>query len=264
MDDPYGTFKAGDILTYADYEYCYQKMMGDVYMNEILRSDYKSNPDKAADYKAGRYCGVYGSYTPGNTGGTLQNYTGKETVSIMVGDAPIMSMNAGLDTMTAISSTSEHPEEAAMLYNLVFTDREVADMLMYGIEGIHYKRIADNRVELIGNGEKYGLYGDAWKFNTFIMSYTTQADGTWEANWEAMEKAEASPLRGLVLDTSNIKTEIANMKAVNAEYRGKFVTLRDDNWDEHIAEWQEMLKTAGIDKIKAELKAQIDAFLAGK
>ena len=70
--------------------------------------------------------------------------------------------------MHAVSASSKHPEAALKLLNYVNTNQEVADLMVYGIEGKHYDRNEDGSITLT-NSDDY--YQGAWALvNTYLVS----------------------------------------------------------------------------------------------
>ena len=67
---------------------------------------------------------------------------GQEMVAVEL--APAMATtNTIANVMWAISSNSEHPEEAMKLLVKLFTDAELSNLLINGIEGEHYEYNSD-------------------------------------------------------------------------------------------------------------------------
>lgn len=54
-------------------------------------------------------------------------------------------------------------------------------MLCFGIEGEHYTKVADNRIETVENSKYFP--NTAWMFGNVFHSYYVQGqeDGVWEA-----------------------------------------------------------------------------------
>ena len=103
-----------------------------------IRKDIATVVDRNADITAGRYVTLLGTYKPGLDTQYSQRL-GVEMLAIPMGEAYIKA-SSGSETMTAINVNSKHPEEAMKLLNLVYTDKEIYNELLYGIEDVHYTK----------------------------------------------------------------------------------------------------------------------------
>lgn len=177
--------------------------------------------------------------------------------------------NSPSSTSLTIPRTSQNPERAMMLMELLNTTKgkDLYNFLIWGIEGEHYKKVSEGKIETIGysaqgaSDSKYGL----WKWamgNTFNAWQTqTDTDGMLEHTKQLHEKSIVSPLMGFKLDTTPIKTELAQMSAVNTEYDSIYWM---PNYEELSAQQIEKLKKAGAEKVKAEIQRQLDEWVKSK
>ncbi|MDI3311968.1 MAG: extracellular solute-binding protein, partial [Thermoanaerobacterium sp.] len=106
---------------------------------------------------AGKVLVMYSQIKPG---GEVEKkmQTGYEWVMIPTQE-PRLDRTMCISTLQAISVTSENPERAMMLIELVNTDKELYNLLVFGIENKHYKKIGPNRIEPIKDS---GYQGIAW------------------------------------------------------------------------------------------------------
>ncbi|OAS23075.1 ABC transporter substrate-binding protein [Paenibacillus oryzisoli] len=187
-----------------------------------------------------------------------------EQYVIPLGEPLLTSANA-IATMTAVSTTSKHPERALMVIELLNTDKDLYNLLVWGIEGVDYKKIGNNRIESLP-GAKYGpaygwMFGN--QFNSFISG--TQPDDVWEQTKKLNESAKLSTLYGFSFNADNVKAESANSAAIVNEYKAAFNTgLYGADTEKKYNEFLAKLKTAGLDKVLAEKQKQVDAFIATK
>lgn len=172
----------------------------------------------------------------------------------------------------AISSLSKHPDEAFKVIELFTTEKgkDLYRLLAYGIEGEHYKLLGDDVIEPIGyvgqasSTSNYGLY--AW--NTGNMKYSFNKEGE-KLNGDRLdelnsnEKLFVSPLTGFVPDTSAITSEIAQINTVFEEYKDLNCGNRP-NVEATYNEYMNKVRTAGMEKVKAEMQKQVDEFFANK
>ncbi|MCM1123641.1 MAG: ABC transporter substrate-binding protein [Eubacterium sp.] len=160
-----------------------------------------------------------------------------------------------------IPSVCEHPEKAMQLWNLMYTDPEIDNLLVNGVEGVHYERVDDEHVKAIdGTTWEPTLYW-GWP-NGELATLSEGADpNQWNELNEFSAGASNSPALGFRFDNSTVMNEITACNNVIAKYD---VGLRwgELNPDEALPKFNEELKAAGLDTIIAEKQKQLDEFLA--
>lgn len=179
-------------------------------------------------------------------------------------EEPIVTTDLAAGSMFSISRTSKDPERAMMVLNALHTDPYAVNLLVNGIEGTHYKKIGDNRIEPIADSG-YGTTGLFWVIGNQMLNYLKpgQPDDLY-TSWKTFnDDAKRSPLLGFVFDESSVKNEITQLTSVVGEYRSISTGAIPDP-DKMLEERNEKLKKAGIEKVQAELQAQIDAWKAEK
>lgn len=225
------------------------------YEKGYIRSDLVSVGSDTQDYNAGKYAVSNGGWLPGAEDST--SITLGKSVSIVPIMKPYMSKNKSLAAMTAISATSKKPEKAIKLIELVNTDKELFNLLAFGIEGKHYTLNEAGKVKFIENGGY--MPNRAWLFGNQFNALLTegQEDDVWEQTMKLNDEAVRSPILGFVLDTSKIKNEISQIAAVQSEFTyASLVVEGFSNYDELMTK----LKSAGIDRLKEEVQNQINAY----
>lgn len=195
----------------------------------------------------------------------------------------------GNNTYTTIPYTSENPERAMMLLNLIHSEEgvgyELANMLCYGFEenSAEAKKYGwfnytakdvdgEETVDQSTRGEAPAMH---WLYNwRMTNTYKTMADGgvnTTKARKEySMDFYEnvypalrATALDGMVVDYSGVSSELAAIQSVYTEYldRFEFGAGGSANVEAVYAEAMAKLKEAGLDAVKAALQSQIDAYV---
>ena len=165
-------------------------------------------------------------------------------------------------TMMGISSTSKNPELALKVLELVNTDKDIYNLLVYGIEDVNYVKTGENRIE-IKESPSYGL--ESWAAGNVYNSYLlpNQADDTWEETKKINDSANRSPLLGFNPVMDNIKTEVASCSSALDEFLKVLdygVVDVETAYNDFIAK----LDAAGADKIIAETQAQVDEWVKTK
>ncbi|MDO5422418.1 MAG: ABC transporter substrate-binding protein [Eubacteriales bacterium] len=165
-----------------------------------------------------------------------------------------------------IPYASAEPEAAMEFLNLMYTDKDISNLLNYGIEGIHYTVQED--------GTLYYPEGTEASDCTYHPEMTWIWPNTYIADqWAAATKdlgtkmnefnrsAKKSIAMGWTFDSTTVANEVTACTNVVREYAfGLEVGAVDV--DEVLPKFQQALKDAGIDRIIAEKQAQLDAWLA--
>ena len=104
-----------------------------------------------------------------------------------------------------------------------------------------------------------------WQFGNQFNAILTEGmdDDVWERTKKINDESLDNPLAGFHLDKEPISVELSNIKAVIDEYRGNDCTglIAATNFEEHLAEFKDRLKVAGIDKAMEEIRAQVNNHL---
>jgi len=250
-DDP--TNVVWDVATKFSNEQCWDYFQRGFFQDDILTSTDTSDESAA---------NLFVSYQFRNKPGTEQELKaqyGVEWVKVAVGE-PYLSSTVSRATALAIPYTSEHPEAAMKLLNLMFTDKEVYNLLMYGIEGKHYNKVSENRIEIIpDSGWKLTSY--QWCYGSVFNAwlYGDQADDIHEQTQTMNDNSNPSPIAGFSFDTTAVAAEIAQVNAVNAEFNNFWFY---EDHDERYQAWKEKMISAGIGTIVAECQRQLDEWRA--
>lgn len=174
-----------------------------------------------------------------------------------------MYLNPGspLSSILSISYTSEHPVKTTQLIELLFGDSEVYNTIAYGLEGLTYETVGDNRIRFLDDhgyaNEKGWQYG--WMPNGFLME--NDPPGKYEIIAEASAEAAQPHTMGFVPVTEDWKTIIANVSAVSEQYQ--LPLYIGAAGEELYQEYLGALEQAGIDELKDAIQQQVDAWAAG-
>jgi len=165
-------------------------------------------------------------------------------------------------TMMGISSTSKNPELALKVLELVNTDKEIYNLLVYGIEGVNYVKTGENRIEKT-ESPVYSV--ESWSVGNVYNSYLlpAQADDTWEETKKINDSAMRSPLLGFNPTMDNIKTEVAACSSALSEFL-EVLDFGVVDVETAYNDFINKLDAAGADKIIAETQAQVDEWLKTK
>ena len=222
------------------------------------REDVASVVDDTNDFLAGKYVVTGTGWKPGFES-TQSALLGGEHIAIKFSDRAYVT-GAGLtSTMYAISAYSKHPEKSIKLISLINSNKDLYNLLCYGIEGKHYNRVDDNHIKLVDNG---GYYLNAsWEFGNQFNAYLLegQDDNIWEETEKLNNNAEKSRILDFIFDSSNIQTELSQISTVTQEFKN--MNNGSINWRECFEEYKSRLKAAGIENVKKEVQRQLDEYV---
>ena len=177
---------------------------------------------------------------------------------------------------TAISANCADPERAMMVLNEVNTNPEVATMLRFGVEGVHYTYNEEGRMEFTERNSDpaargYYMWYAAPLGNLLIVN--APADLTGPNNELLTEMARlnaecAIPTHmGFSFNTENVVNEVAACTNIVMQYQSDIATGKlnsQEDVEAYVNEFREQLKANGVDTIVAEVQRQIDEWMAAR
>jgi len=164
--------------------------------------------------------------------------------------------------MWGIPQSSKVPEAAMKFLNLMYADKDIVNLLSWGIEGKHYEKVSDNVIKypdgVYAGNNGYNLNMSFAMGNSFL-SYVFEGNdpNLWNQTAEFNKNAIKSKALGFNFDSSPVKTEVTAVSNVVSKYAlGLEYGILDP--DKSLPEFIKGLKAAGIDKIIAEKQKQLD------
>jgi len=165
-------------------------------------------------------------------------------------------------SMLGITTTSANPERAMMLINLLHTDKQLNNLLNFGIEGDHYTLNGDVMTPT-DNTPNYAI-ASAWMFGSMFLNHIWNTeDPTKWAQYEVFNKdAMPSPALGFTFNAEPISAQASVLSTIRKEYDPGLDTgsIDPSKADEFIKK----MNDNGLKDIIAEKQKQLDAFLASK
>ncbi|GIH19377.1 ABC transporter substrate-binding protein [Rugosimonospora africana] len=178
---------------------------------------------------------------------------------------PLLTTGAVVATLTAINKDAKNPKDAVAWLELVNTDKELYNLLCFGIEGKHY-RLADAATGFVDFPNGTDLYNPQsdWvfgnQFNAYYRDETAAKEGLWEKQKAINESAKRSEALGFSFDGAALNTENANITSVMTQYLTPLLLGQIANVDAGVNNLNSRLKSAGIEKAQTELQKQLDAW----
>jgi|GEM_PF-262014 len=225
---------------------------GYIYKDAATSTDYSDNM-MAAGMCFAYFCnGEYGA-AENKSSTTGRNLTGFVAVPIGITTSYVNSWGWG------IPSTAESPEAAAALLNLMYTDPEIENLLVWGIRGRDYELNEEGEAYFLDGAQYQGLeffYGN--QFNAYPS--VGQGGDFRQRQWEDNESAPLSPYFGLTVDSTAITNELTAVQAVIDKYYptlGCGAVKADTVWEQ----FKQELYDAGLQAVIDHYQAAVDAFV---
>lgn len=174
----------------------------------------------------------------------------------------------GGDTSYAIPYCADEPERAMMVLNAIYSQPDLYNTLIYGIEGEDYTKNADGTITTSYVGasptadDSYGI--QRWIIgsckNALINSGT---DPNYYADLEALEEtARVNPFLNFTFDRTNVEGICASILNVYYEYGPQIDNgVAGDNWEELYNNYMAARKDAGIEELVTEFQNQLNAYI---
>lgn len=165
-----------------------------------------------------------------------------------------------------ISTTSKNPERALALYDYITTDEEAFRAFYYGIEGTSYE-IIDGQVQAL-NTDNYGfssLWAARGEFTLDEVGYPQEAVDIkkgWDEEIAKKGNTGSAYLAGWTPDTTSVETEYAACTNVVQQYWWPLELGLTNDVEGSLAEFQEKMEAAGIDKVLEVFQKQLDEYCA--
>ncbi|KGE18788.1 extracellular solute-binding protein [Paenibacillus wynnii] len=244
------------------------KLMEKWFKLGLFQKDPATNTDLMSQSKTGL---VFTQQTQLKPGGDAEYNIGVEKPFVQVPLTEIRTAPGDLNnSMLAISKTSKDPERAMMFLNLLHTDKDLVNLIDYGIEGKHYVKVSGKEsVIKYPDGVEAAQSGyapsNAWQIGNQFLTYTFEQEDPqkWEKFKEFNKASTPSVLVGFVYNAEPVKNEEAAIAAIWKKYIDALSAGIVDTTD-YLDKMNKELKKAGMDKVLQEKQRQIDEFLATK
>ncbi len=167
-------------------------------------------------------------------------------------------------SMLAIPISCKNPARVMKFIELLNTDKYLNNLINFGIEDVHYKKVSENRISLIEDSG-YTLKGKQYMMGNMMINYLY--DGESDTKHEDLIKFNNSAKKvksfGFVPNLESVKIQVTSCNNVVNEYK-KVIEYGMVDPKDNIAKFNEKLKQAGIDEIVKEVQSQYDEWLAKK
>jgi putative aldouronate transport system substrate-binding protein len=173
----------------------------------------------------------------------------------------------------SINAASKKKERAMMVLDLLYTDKEIHDLALYGIQGTHWKAVGDNQFEKLTKSTDFSPSAYCnWGWNNQNLTRKEYVPAptpvdlkatAFEAAWNKNIKP-AHPLDGFSFDKSQITSEVAMVESIVAEYYTPLISGMAGDVPTAIRALRTQVENAGIQKIISAFNTQAAAFVAAR
>lgn len=174
--------------------------------------------------------------------------------------------------MEGIGSTAKNPARDMMFMNLLFTNSDLLNTLIYGIEGKDYVKTtshtdaAGNKVTIIDypsgvTSQSVSWSNQGWAYGNEFLDYLFSSEDPekWANYAKTNETLTPSSTFGFAFDQSKVTTEISACSTVMKNYAVLETGALDP--DTALPQLVNQLNAAGYETIAKEKQSQIDAWV---
>lgn len=247
----------------------------DEYMNEMkLRYDWAQKgllmPDASTSTEnansligAGKGFGRFTNTKPGIEK-EMEKEVGKEVVVLEM--VKPYTTTTRVDIVWYVPHNSEKPERAVQVLNEIYTNPDLANLFINGLEGKHYEFV-DKEKGIVNypegvNASNTGYTSLPWAWPNETISYIWEGldSDIWDQIQEFNKDATVSPAKGFAWDNTEVQNEVTACANVVAKY-GPALECGSLDPETTIPKFLDELKAAGADTIIAEKQRQLDDWL---
>lgn len=168
----------------------------------------------------------------------------------------------------ALNGDTRHPDLAMQFLNMMYSDQTLANLITYGVEGIHYEFKDENRT-FIGFPEGVDCTNSqyakllSWQSASQALTYPWEGDSPdiWDQLKIFNETAIVSTALGFRFNPDPVTDQFEACTDIQMLYRDGLLKGQL-NPDYFLPRFQMELRNAGIDDVIAEKQTQLDAYLS--
>lgn len=141
---------------------------------------------------------------------------GREIVCVELCEIPVQTYYVN-QWAWCVPATAENPEAAVAFMNLMYTNAEIENLFVYGIEGRDYELTEEGEARILENAE---YQSSDFLFGNQFLAYPAEGNGGDFRTLaeEDLKNATQSPYLGFVVDTDPIANELTAISNVLNKY----------------------------------------------
>jgi ABC-type glycerol-3-phosphate transport system substrate-binding protein len=239
------------------------------YLNDLVMKDAATTSSTAAELmSSGNYFAYLASYSypEADTAASLEAQCGGYDLGAKIVSSAFLDTTSINALTWCISSTSKVPEAAMKFLNLTFTDPDVVNLIIYGLEGRDY--VLNDGFMSYPEGQDsatvpYTAQLSCGTLGNFFIMYPMAGTNPDSLAWELEQNknAKTSVAMGFTFDSSSVKTEYTAVTNAIDQYLPGLVCGSVDPATE-IPIFLERLQEAGLGEIIAAKQEQLDAWVS--
>lgn len=161
----------------------------------------------------------------------------------------------------AVPISSQNPERAFMLLDLLKFDRSYYELFRFGVEGKHWIAVGDDQWESGPDQTSYPYGTGTWGIKNELFERTrTDVFPTVTEIFDAWTVVD-TPWAAFIFDDTNVKNEMAVLNNLLIQYDYILDLGMAEDVDATIEEFLSKCELAGLEKVKLELNDQLTAFI---
>ena len=231
------------------------KKMREYYTKGWIHPDGATQDNFSEEMKTGKYFAAVQSMKPGKAE-EMKLSTNIDWVQVDM-TIPVMSNRETTGALLSIPIGSEHPDVAFKFIEMLYTDKYLKNLFVYGIENEHYTKVSDNVVKLTDNAGYRA--GNGWRFGDQFIDYLLDSEDPdkWDQFKAYNDMGIPMNSLGFAFDNITVENEIGAIKnVVQKYYKQLFIGTTDT--DTTLAAFSKEMKDAGADVVIAEMQKQYD------
>lgn len=243
------------------------KMMREWYLKGYLQKDVATTTSNFMEMiQAGRGFSTLGGYSGKESGKQLSAMANKNIEMKRL--VPYYFDTSAVNSVVwMISSTSKVPEAAMKFLNLVYSDKDVLNTILWGVEGEDYIKVDEHHVRY-PDGKTADTVGYTAALCSGLMGSESLQYVAEGVSWEDVEfklrenrETKRSPYFGFIFDPQNVKTELSAINNVKNQYLPGLISGALDP-DEALPRFINDLNAAGAQTVIQEKQKQLDKWLS--
>lgn len=185
--------------------------------------------------------------------------SGREMVIIPILEPYITNSSVRISPW-GITKECEHPEEAMKFLNLLYSDAELVNLLIYGIEGLHYTVLDDGTIDFPEGvtADTSGYHPNmGWSFPNQMLSYIWHGNdpNLWEKTEEFQKNAKTAESAGFYFDDTKVREQNKKLNEIAEQYiYGLETGMLDDTV--YLPKMLSEMEMAGAEEVKREIERQ--------
>lgn len=163
-----------------------------------------------------------------------------------------------------IPTTSKNADRTMKFLDWLFASQDNHDLFELGIEGEHWTKSGDKYYKTTANTQNYAFPGYELTWNPSLSRINAEntEDALKVIEYQTQEDAYYKlPLAGFIFNTEPVKTEVAKVSPKAQMLDPILKNGLDANWRQRAEALNKELRNLGLEKIRAELIKQAQAYL---